>query len=103
MEFFVDTVSVEENIYYLTGVCDRGIITLDSFFYKIYRYTRGKDSQGFPVTSGKEFLSDTKLQVKRIRAYRHDLDELHQGMSAELWLIGEGEVYLKPKLLLGQN
>ena len=93
-----------ENIYYVTGVCDKGSIIIGSLFSEVYQYIRGKDSKGLPLTKGKEFVRNIRLQVKQIRAYRRSLEELPKGMSGELWLAGFGEVHLQPReSLVGQN
>ena len=105
IEFSVDSISVEgENTYYVTGVCYEGSITIGSLFSEVYKYIIEKDSKGLPLTKGKEFVRNIRLQVKQIRAYRHTLEELPKGMSGELWLVGFGEVHLQPReSLVGQN
>lgn len=104
IEFYVDSISIEGNICYVTGVCDRGSIILGSLFLEVYNYIRGKDSSGLTLTKGKEFIRGTKLRVQQIRAYRRTLSELPEGMSGELWLIAEEEIHLQPKeLLVGQS
>ena len=99
IEFYVDSISVEgENIYYVTGVCDKGSIIIGSLFSEVYKYIIGKDSKGFPFIKKREFVRNTRLQVKQIRAYRRALEELPKGMSGELWLIGigEDEIHFQP-------
>lgn len=104
IEFAVDSVSVEKNIYHIAGLCNSGSITLGSTFLKVYKYLRGKDENGFPVVKGKEFLRDIEVKVKRIRTYHRDIDELPQGMTGELWLEGEEGLQIQPKeFLVGEN
>ena len=100
IRFSVDSISIEgENTYYVTGACYEGSIIIGSLFSEVYKYIIGKDSKGFPFTKGKEFVRNTRLQVKQIRAYRHTLEELPKGMSGELCLIaiGEDEIHLQPR------
>ena len=80
MEFLIDDVSIDGNVYRVTGVCNSGSIKLNSDFTKVYKSIGQKDAK---------FLRCVKLKVKRIITYRHDLDELARGMSGELWLEGE--------------
>ena len=104
IEFVVDSVSVERNIYHIAGVCNSNSIALGSTFLKVYKNLIGKDAKGFPVVEGKEFLRNIEVKVKRIRSYNRDLNELPQGMSGELWLEGKEGLKIQPKeLLIGKN
>ena len=100
MEFALDSIVTEHNFYHVTGVCDSGSVLIDSYFLQVFRYITGRDSKGFPITIGKEYIRDIRLKVKQIKAYRHILDELHEGMSGELWLVGEGGEHLQKRDLL---
>lgn len=91
---------MNEDTYYVTGKCDSGSVVVGSYFLKVYRYIRELNSEGFSTTIGKEYIRDLKLQVKQIKAYRHILDELPEGMTGELWLTGEGGEHLQPRDLL---
>lgn len=100
MEFYVDSISIKDNVYYVTGVCDKGSVMIDTCFLQVYQYITERNSKGFPVTTGKKYIRDIKLRVKQIEAYRSTLEELPEGMSGELWLTGEGGEHLQQKDLL---
>ena len=100
MEFSIDRIFVEENLYHVTGACYSGSVTINSCFLQVYRYLKGRDSEGFSITIGKEYIRDIKLQVKQIKAYGTVLDKLPEGMTGELWLTGEGGEHLQPRDLL---
>ena len=93
------------------GISPASVDPLVATIFAVESNTRGGNGillfgsqRGFQITVGKEYIGDIKLRVKQIIAYRQTLDELPQGMSGELLLLGEGGENLQPKnLLVGQD
>jgi hypothetical protein len=85
IEFLVDTIRREINLTYVTGVVNAGIIRLGSAFNWV---------SGSPASAAERLETGGDIQVllsvEGIVAYRRELDELHEGMTGQLRLSGEG-------------
>ncbi len=62
---------------------------------KVYQNIFEKTLEGYSKVIGIKDIRDIKLQVKEIKAYRHNLDELPSGMSGQVYLVGNGGNDLK--------
>ncbi|MGB3693390.1 MAG: hypothetical protein WA865_20670 [Spirulinaceae cyanobacterium] len=103
-EFYVDSVVKLDAIYWISGSCDKGCIKTGDTFSEAYQLTIKKSLPGEPYyfeITGRKDIRDIKLQVVNIRSYRRDFDQLHKGMTGELYLQGEGGNYLKERDKLG--
>lgn len=99
MKFEVDYISEAGEGWLVGGRCD-GDIKIDDRFLKAYQNIFEKTLEGYPKRIGIKDIRDVKLQVKEIKAYRHNLDELYSGMTGELYLVGNGGNYLKHRDVL---
>ncbi|MEG4013261.1 MULTISPECIES: hypothetical protein [unclassified Microcoleus] len=103
-EFDVDNVTELEEKYCVQGACNKGIIKIGDIFLVSYQYiikTSVFEARYEFEKFGRSDIREVKLQVIRIRAYGRDLDELHQGMTGELYLKGEGGDILRERDHLG--
>ncbi|HEX8546705.1 MAG TPA: hypothetical protein VF691_07055 [Cytophagaceae bacterium] len=103
-EFDVDNVIQLEDEYCVQGACNKGSIEIGDIFLVSYQYIIKKSVGGLRhefENLGRTDIRDVKLQVIRIKVYNRDIDELHQGMSGELYLKGEGGHLLKTRDHLG--
>ena len=106
MKFFVDTVEeVKTNSYIVKGVCYQNsnkedLIRLGDCFLKAYKHILKPTKEGGFEIVGEEDIRDIKLQVKEIKTYGRNTEEIYSGMSGELYLIGEGGTKLTKKDIL---
>lgn len=98
IEFLIDDVVAEADSCRLQGVCNVGPINLGDVFGLTYRPIREYSEDGF--IEFREFSESVVLEVVEIVAYRKSLDELSEGMSGELKVMGAGLNKLQSRNML---
>ncbi len=91
IEFLIDKHIQGENETLVTGLVNTGTILLGSRFGFTYSSTGVKEA------------THVSFVVKRIIAYGHELDQLPQGMTGQLLLIGDGAGRLEHGMFLADN
>ncbi|MBF2049790.1 MAG: hypothetical protein IGS54_20890 [Elainella sp. C42_A2020_010] len=89
MEFLIDSVERDGEIYCVRGVCTQGRIDVGATFSKAYKKVKEFSNNEVRLV-GIENNRVVKLRVEKITAYRRTLTSLYQGTSGEICLIGEG-------------
>ncbi|MDJ0725345.1 MAG: hypothetical protein QNJ38_09560 [Prochloraceae cyanobacterium] len=105
MKFIIYRVYEQEDGYLVTGICDgdsspENCLKIGDIFLKAYKNIFEKTSLKLIETKD---IRDLKLEVKKIVAYRHQLEELPLGMTAELYLTGDRTANLEEKDILSTN
>lgn len=90
MKFFVDSIEREGEVYCAKGVCTQGSIEVGVTFLKVYKEIVNKIALYEFELVGTENHRVVALRVEKIIAYRRSLDSLPQGMTGEIYLVGEG-------------
>ncbi|WNZ24538.1 hypothetical protein HJG54_17885 [Leptolyngbya sp. NK1-12] len=89
MEFLVDSIERDGEAYCVRGACTHGKIDIGTIFSKAYKkIKRFSNNQVESIRTENHRV--VSLRVEKIIAYRHSLDSLPQGMSGEIYLVGEG-------------
>ena len=101
IEFMVDSVTLESDFLLVQGACNRGSICVGDKFGKAYKHELEEESDGGYCVSKQYNERSVVLTVEKIRAYGHDIDELAEGMTGELLLLGQGSEHIKINDLLG--
>jgi len=96
-EFDIDNITKLDGEYLITGACNKGCIGIGDIFLiasqNIIKISFAEGRYEFQDLQPPD-IREVKLQVIRIKAHNHDMDELYQGMSGELYLKGEGGDFL---------
>lgn len=81
IEFLIHEVRTEEGVTFASGIVNKGKIPIGTAFTSVKQIESG--------------THEIHLSVKRVVAYRREIDELPQGMSGELTLEGQGAELLR--------
>jgi hypothetical protein len=98
IEFLLDGYECDEDRVLARGIVSQGDIRLGSRFSSACPTAMCTQELKSSLPTNVAFI------VKKIVTYRQELDELPQGMTGELWLVGEGLQALGHGVLLrGEN
>jgi hypothetical protein len=86
IEFLIHEVRTEAGVTFASGIVNKGKIPVGTAFTSVNQIESG--------------THEVYLSVKRIVAYRREIDELPSGMSGELTLEGQGADLLRKHDLL---
>lgn len=100
IEFAVDEVMVQAAGVRVSGMMTSGDLHVGSIFGIAYRPVMDETVGREYIMVGRTDVRNIAVRVSEIRAYDHQLDELPCGMSAQLLLIGEGAVAIRPRDVL---
>jgi hypothetical protein len=88
-EFSVEIIDREDDKIAVAGRCLQGPVRVGDRFTSAYRFA---DLMADDLRHVDE--TPVSLRVDRIVAYRHELTDLHDGMTARIELSGEGDTVL---------
>jgi len=90
-EFGVHGVEYEEGTTIVIGRCYKDTLSVgDTFQLVTLLGPRGDELESYPVN----------LTIQRMVAYRQELDEVYEGLTAEIRLTGEGGEQIIPLAVL---
>jgi hypothetical protein len=94
-EFTVEIVTKHPNEVVVAGRCGNSPIRVGDVFTKIYAYTPILTMENYGRPRERINEESVQLKIDRIFTYGHFLDEIHPGLTAELFLVGEGDELLQ--------
>ncbi|MEO7330326.1 MAG: hypothetical protein ABI193_17250 [Minicystis sp.] len=98
IEFSVDIVTGPADAPIVKGRCLKGPIKLGDVFSSTYTFD---DRRSETPTRVGEF--SVSLRVQKMMAYRRYLDEIDEGLTAQLELVGTGGTEVKSGGILGTS
>lgn len=103
IEFGVASVELSTKKAIVNGRCYQGPLVIGDVFNSIYRIHVHKNVDGSYGPSIREGVKPAFLQVIAIWAYDHSLEELGDGMTGRLELVGEDIGILSAEDVLGAS
>lgn len=103
VEFMVDSVAEESGFLRVRGACNKGTLSIGDKFNEAYRHELEQDSDGGYHVSKQYDQRNVALTVEKIRVYGREIDELTEGMTAELLLSGQRADLVKEGDLLANG
>ncbi len=86
----------------IAGRCYKGPIEIGDVFEAVYQYVPVKTLDDYARPSERIGETLVRLKVESMRAYGRSWQEIHEGLTAEMEVSGEGAELLKPGDVLGQ-
>lgn len=101
-EFLIDSVVFHDGLYTLGGICNAGIIKKGCVFTIAFQTLFKLNAQGGYDILEKKNIRSILVTVRKITAYRKELDELPVGLSGAIVVQGQGcDQLLKKDIMQG--
>jgi hypothetical protein len=101
IEFGIEYIRREADKTFIAGRCYKGPISIGDVFNSVYQLIPLKNEEGC-YGHRMENNRSVDIYVVSIKAYRHELEILDQGLTAEIEIAGEGCDLVKPRDVLGR-